>query len=182
MALEEVILEEDKIYPKPVQSEADFLMLSILSSFALEALSSWALTWNSSVSSFLVFSAKKLFLNFSTSIVWFAFVYLLTSYISFAIIVPRIKIISKWDKHSSSRRSNIKRREIIPQISSIISKFLKAKHFIKLCTGSPLQLSSDLKQLRFKLLGPFSQEIVLKPQCSNSLISFVKLCGELFLI
>ena len=52
---------EEKSYPKPVQSKANFWKLIILSSFALEVLSSWTLTWNNSTSSFLVFSAKKLF-------------------------------------------------------------------------------------------------------------------------
>ena len=59
---------------------------------------------------------------------------------------------------------------------------MKVKNFIKLCTRSPLQLSSNLKQLQFKLLSPFSQESVLKLQCSNGLISFVKLCGKLLSI
>ena len=52
---------EEKSYPKPVQSKANFWKLIISSSFALEVLSSWTLTWNNSTSSFLVFSAKKLF-------------------------------------------------------------------------------------------------------------------------
>ena len=44
VVLEEAILEEERPYPKPVRSEADFWMLSISSSFVLEVLSSWALT------------------------------------------------------------------------------------------------------------------------------------------
>ena len=90
---------------------------------------------------------------------WFAFVYVLTSYISFAIIVLRINIICRWDKHNSASRSNIRRREIIPQTGSIRSKFLKAKHLIKLCTGSPLQFSSDLWQFCFKLLVFFAKKL-----------------------
>ena len=38
--LEEAVLEEERPYPRPVQSEANFCMLSISSSFALEVLSS----------------------------------------------------------------------------------------------------------------------------------------------
>ena len=72
VVLVEAILEEEKPYPKSVRLEVDFWILSILSSFALEVLSNWALTWNSSASSFLVFSAKKLFLNLSAPIVWLA--------------------------------------------------------------------------------------------------------------
>ena len=40
VVLEEAVLEEERPYPKPVRSEVDFYMLSILSSFALEVLSS----------------------------------------------------------------------------------------------------------------------------------------------
>ena len=40
VVLEEAVLEEERPYPKPVRSEADFYMLSISSSFALEVLSS----------------------------------------------------------------------------------------------------------------------------------------------
>ena len=40
VVLVEAILEEEKSYPKHVQSEANFYMLSISSSLALEALSS----------------------------------------------------------------------------------------------------------------------------------------------
>ena len=72
VALVEAILEEENSYPKPVWLEADFWMLSISSSFALEVLSNWALTWNSYASSFLVFSAKKLFSNHNAPMVWLA--------------------------------------------------------------------------------------------------------------
>ena len=40
VVLEEAVLEEERPYPKPVRSEADFYMLSISSNFALEVLSS----------------------------------------------------------------------------------------------------------------------------------------------
>ena len=63
VVLVEAILGKEKSYPKPVQLEANFLRLSISSSFAVKVLSNWALTWNNSTSSFLVFSAKKLFSN-----------------------------------------------------------------------------------------------------------------------
>ena len=39
VVLVEAILEEEKLYPKPVQSEVDFWRLSVSSSFALEVLS-----------------------------------------------------------------------------------------------------------------------------------------------
>ena len=39
------------------------------------------------------------------------------------------------------------------------------------------KLSLNLKQLYFKLLGSFSQEVVLEPQCSNDLICFINPCG-----
>ena len=70
--LEKAILEEEKSYPKLVLSKIDFWNLSISSSFALEVLSSWALTYNSSASSFFVFSARKLFSNRKAPLVWFA--------------------------------------------------------------------------------------------------------------
>ena len=38
VVLKEAVLEEERPYPKPVRSEADFYMLSILSSFALEVI------------------------------------------------------------------------------------------------------------------------------------------------
>ena len=70
VVLEDAILGDEKLYPRPVLLESDFWKLSISLSFALEVLSSWALTWNSSASSFLVLSAKKLFLNRNTPMVW----------------------------------------------------------------------------------------------------------------
>ena len=39
VVLVEAILEEEKLYPKPIQSEVDFWRLSVSSSFALEVLS-----------------------------------------------------------------------------------------------------------------------------------------------
>ena len=72
IVLAEAILVEEKSYPRSVQSEFDFWRLSFSSSFALEVLSRWALTWNSFASSSLVFSAKKLFSNLSVPIAWLA--------------------------------------------------------------------------------------------------------------
>ena len=46
---------------RPVLSDAAFWKFSILSSLALEVLCNWAFTWNSSASSFLVFSTMILF-------------------------------------------------------------------------------------------------------------------------
>ena len=71
IALEEVILGEEKSYPKPILSETAFWRLSISSSFALQVLSNWALTWNSSTSSFFVLSARILFSNRKALMVWF---------------------------------------------------------------------------------------------------------------
>ena len=58
-------------YPNLVSLEADFWKLNISSSFALEVLSSWALTWNSSASSFFVLSVRKFFSNHKAPMVWF---------------------------------------------------------------------------------------------------------------
>ena len=109
----------------------------------------------------------------------FAFVLIvLTSYHSFSFIFLKIFIISRWDKNSLTRGGNMRRvREFIPQANSVRSWFLEVQHFIQLCIGSPLQLSLNLEQFCFKLLGSFSQEVVLKPQCSNGLIGFINLCG-----
>ena len=111
----------------------------------------------------------------------FTLIYVLTSLNSFHIIILRFNIISKWNKHSSTRRSNIRGREKIPQTDSIKSRFLKAKHLIKLCTWSPFQLRFNLEQLCFKLLSSLSQEIFLKSQCSNvwlSSLNFVEISSH----
>ena len=69
VVLVETILGEEKSYPKPIWSKANFWRLSISSSLTLEVLFSWALTWKNSTSGFLFFSAKKLFSNLSAPIV-----------------------------------------------------------------------------------------------------------------
>ena len=72
-ALEKVLHEDrDWSYPRPVFLDEVFWKLSISSSLALETLSNWALTWNSSSSSFLVFSVRKLFSNRNAPMVWLA--------------------------------------------------------------------------------------------------------------
>ena len=72
IVLEEAILGEEKSYPKSVLLETAFGKLSISSSFALEVLSNWALTCNSSASSFFVFSARTLISDRKALMVWFA--------------------------------------------------------------------------------------------------------------